>query len=868
MFHTHLLKNKNKTYLFSVKGESKMLKNFVANNPKILVNKTKAYTAALILTLTIAALITSIPAANAENVPTYAFLSVAPNPVGVNQQVTIQMWLDKIDPTASGPQGSRFEGLKVTITKPNGDQETKGPFTLDPASFAYTLYTPDQIGTYNLELNFPGQQISGIGGIIPMPINDYYEPDSFITTLTVQENPITAIPQTPLPTDYWTRPIDAQNQEWYTISGNWLGVGPTTFGNTLYNMSGNYNPYSMAPNSAHIVWTKPISFGGLIGGEFGGSAASNYYTGKSYEPKFTPPVIINGVLYYNEALPPKNGYYAVDLRTGETLWHHESYGPITEVGAVGLLGTAAYAGLTCGQIFNYHSPNEVGARAYLWFAGSAGPAGGGFGGSPFWYMYEAETGDLILEIDNATVGGQRVEGPTGELLYYYIGTNWLALWNSTKAIGTGTQSSTGLWTWRPAVGAKIDWKDGLQWNVTVPAVPGQAITSIGDGIILATTGSQFLPFDWQMEVAYDMWTGEQLWIQNRTTPTGATNFGMMGRIADDVYTQFDKGAMQWRGFSATTGEQIWGPTEPLENALGSQSQSGTSAYGTLYWRCMDGIHALDLQTGQRLWNFYPDSTGTEYPGFATYPLLAGEITIADEKIFVPTGNSHGDPLFRGCKLYAVDAMSGEQVWSIDGFFLGTMPIADGYLVGQNGYDNQLYCFGKGQTAITVTSSPKISTSGSSVLIEGTITDQSPGAEDTPAIADEYMSQWMEYLYMQQPCPMMVNGVKVKLETLDPNGNFYEIGTVTSDASGMFKLMWEPPVPGEYTIIATFEGSESYYRSYAETAIGVGPAVTPSGTIEPEPTQGFALTTTELAIIAVVIIAVVGVVAFWALRKRK
>jgi hypothetical protein len=200
--------------------------------------------------------------------------------------------------------------------------------------------------------------------------------------------------------------------------------------------------------------------------------------------------------------------------------------------------------------------------------------------------------------------------------------------------------------------------------------------------------------------------------------------------------------------------------------------------------------------------------------------------------------------------------------------LGTLPIADGYLIGQNGYDNQIYCFGKGQTAITVTSSPKISTSGSSVLIEGTITDQTPGAEGTPAIADEYMSQWMEYLYMQQPCPMMVNGVKVKLETLDPNGNFYEIGTVTSDASGMFKLMWEPPVPGEYTIIATFEGSESYYRSYAETAIGVGPAVTPSGTIEPEPTQGFALTTTELAIIAVVIIAVVGVVAFWALRKRK
>jgi hypothetical protein len=831
----------------------------------------KIYTIALILVLTLVSFSSILPTVNASNIPTYAFLSVAPNPVGVNQQVTIQMWLDKIDPTASGPQGSRFEGLEVTITKPNGDQEIKGPFTLDPASFAYTLFTPDQIGTYNLVLNFPGQQISGIGGIIPIPIDNYYEPDSFTTTLTVQENQITATPQTPLPTDYWTRPIDAQNQEWYTISGNWLGVGPTTFGNTLYNMTGNYNPYSKAPNSAHIVWTKPISFGGLIGGEFGGTSASNYYTGKSYEPKFTPPVIINGVLYYNEALPPKNGYFAVDLRTGETLWHHDSYGPITEVGAVGLLGTAAYAGITCGQIFNYHSPNEVGARAYLWFAGSAGPAVGGFGGSPYWYMYDAEEGDLILEIDNVTIGGQRVEGPNGELLYYYIGTDWLAMWNSTKAIGTGTQASTGLWTWRPDVGSKIDWKDGLQWNVTVPAVPGQAIVSIGDNIILATTGNQFLPFDWQFEIGYDMWTGQQLWIENRTTPAGSTSFGMMGRISDGVYTQYDKGALQFRGFSVTTGEQIWGPTEPLENALASQSQSPTPAYGILYHRCMDGIHAVDLQTGQILWNFYPDSTGTEYPGFATYPLLAGEITIADQKIFVPTGNSHGDPLFRGCKLYSVDATSGEEVWSISGFFMGTLPVADGYLIGHNGYDNQIYCFGKGLTATTVSASPKISTSGASVLIEGSITDQSPGAEGTPAIADEYMSDWMEYLYMQQPCPMMVNGVTVKLETLDPNGNFYEIGTVTSDSSGMYKLMWEPPVPGEYTIIATFEGSESYFSSYSETAIGVEEATSPGGPIEPEPTEPSEapLITTEMAIIlAAVIVAVALIAGFFILRKRK
>jgi outer membrane protein assembly factor BamB len=248
--------------------------------------------------------------------------------------------------------------------------------------------------------------------------------------------------------------------------------------------------------------------------------------------------------------------------------------------------------------------------------------------------------------------------------------------------------------------------------------------------------------------------------------------------------------------------------------------------------------------------------------------LGSDMTIADEKVFVGTGNSHGDPLFRGAKLYAIDAMTGDEVWSINAFIQNTMPIADGYLIAFNGYDNQIYCFGKGQTAITVDAPLTAVPLGSSVVIRGTITDQSTGVRGTPAIADEDMTEWMEYLHMQKPMPMNAKGVEVKLEALDPNFNFYEIGTVTSDASGMYKLMWEPPVPGEYTIIATFEGSDSYWSSYSETAIGVTEAPSPGGPIEPEPTEGFALGTTELAIIAIVIIAVVALVAFWARRKRR
>jgi hypothetical protein len=245
------------------------------------------------------------------------------------------------------------------------------------------------------------------------------------------------------------------------------------------------------------------------------------------------------------------------------------------------------------------------------------------------------------------------------------------------------------------------------------------------------------------------------------------------------------------------------------------------------------------------------------------------------------------------------------VWNISGMYTGGRnglgAIADGYLVTSNVYDNRIYCFGKGKTAITVEAPLTAISLGSSVLFRGTVTDQSPGAEGTPAIADEYMTEWMEYLYMQQVCPDSVEGVEVVLETLDPNNNFYEIGRATSDASGFYSLMWEPPVPGKYTIIATFEGSESYWRSYTETAIGVVDAPSPAQPIEPEPvapasaqpepttpapaepepatpepteynpigaTETTMITNEAAIITAVAVACVIGIVAIWALRKRK
>ncbi len=49
-------------------------------------------------------------------------------------------------------------------------------------------------------------------------------------------------------------------------------------------------------------------------------------------------------------------------------------------------------------------------------------------------------------------------------------------------------------------------------------------------------------------------------------------------------------------------------------------------------------------------------------------------------------------------------------------------LADGLLVTHNAMDNQIYAFGKGHSAITVNASPKVTTQGSSVMIEGTVLD--------------------------------------------------------------------------------------------------------------------------------------------------
>ncbi len=206
--------------------------------------------------------------------------------------------------------------------------------------------------------------------------------------------------------------------------------------------------------------------------------------------------------------------------------------------------------------------------------------------------------------------------------------------------------------------------------------------------------------------------------------------------------------------------------------------------------------------------------------------------------------------------------NGELVWKILAFDV-TNPAATAYgvMTTLNAYDNQIYAYSKGPSALTVDAPMSSFELGKSVVIRGTITDISAGTKQdaqaanfpngVPCVSDESMSPWMEYVYMQQPKPTNATGVQVKLAVVDANGNYRAIGTTTSDTNGVFSYTWTPDIEGTYNVIAAFDGTESYWPSSAETSFVVDPTA---------PTPSTATVTTQAPIEMYIIGAVIAIIA--------
>ncbi|MEM4244489.1 MAG: hypothetical protein QXP44_06820, partial [Candidatus Bathyarchaeia archaeon] len=288
--------------------------------------------------------------------------------------------------------------------------------------------------------------------------------------------------------------------------------------------------------------------------------------------------------------------------------------------------------------------------------------------------------------------------------------------------------------------------------------------------------------------------------------------------------------------------------------------------------------AYDDQTGKTLWTY---ELSDEYSEPVTGNNWWGWITlISDGKVYVTTvEHSAEQPLPRGGPYICLDAETGDVIWRVNGMFRGTRwggnsVIGDSIIATMDTYDQRIYAIGKGPTAVTVAAPDTEVALGKAVLVKGTVTDISPGTQDTaiklrfpngvPAVADESMSEWMLYVYKQFEKPADVKGVEVIIEVLDPNGNYYEVARTTSDSNGFFSATFTPPVPGKYTVIAKFAGSKAYYGSSAETALIVGEA--PAATAEATPAPQ-APVETYFAISTVAIIAAIAIVGILILRKR-
>ncbi len=292
------------------------------------------------------------------------------------------------------------------------------------------------------------------------------------------------------------------------------------------------------------------------------------------------------------------------------------------------------------------------------------------------------------------------------------------------------------------------------------------------------------------------------------------------------------------------------------------------------------VRAFDAKTGDFLWNWTAPIVGLDETPYQYSPLSYGFLTGDGQLYLYSVEHSVNNPIRRDAQIWDLNVSSGQLVWMLTCWPSVAPIVADQKLVVVDNHDNQLYCFGKGPSATTVSAPQVLPSLGSSVMLTGTVTDQSPsGRRDindrldvalkgTPAIADSSMDAWMEYMFHQRPMPTDATGVPVSLDSIDPNGNFVHIGDTTSDATGNYGFKFTPDVPGTYQVIATFAGSNSYGPSYATTYLGVGEAPTSTAQATSQPQQSIADVYFVPAIAGLFIfVAVIGAAIMLMLRKR-
>jgi len=475
-----------------------------------------------------------------------------------------------------------------------------------------------------------------------------------------------------------------------------------------------------------------------------------------------------------------------------------------------------------------------------------------------------------------------VWGSRGEIysLQYDLEAGWMCLWNSSRVV-----SDQG--SWRPHGNTyNCTWdaprNGGWEWNVTIPSgLPGRIQDYVIGDRAIGSDVTQEKVSVWGISLKEGQ-EGQLLFKKTWNAPSdwllgNQTVNWQLTSLEDNVGIVRSKEKFCYWGFSLENGDYLWGPSEPEQylHYLGART---LSAYGNLYSAYMSGIiYCYDIQTGETKWTVSALDPCNEILWSSSFPMNP-QFT-ADGKLYLVYGeHSPNIPLPRGGFWLCLNATTGEEMWRLNGmYYYRTYTLmGDGIIAYHNSFDQQIYAIGKGASATTATIEDDVVTLGDTVLVKGKVTDISPGTQKyertvrfphgVPAVSEESMTAWMEYVYMQFPRPTNATGVEVVIEVLDPNGNYYEVGRTTSDSSGLYSVDFIPPVPGKYTVVAKFAGHRGYYGSFDETAIKVEEA--PVATAAPTPTPAPMTDTYVLGLGAGAIIAIVAVGLLLILMFRK
>ncbi|MGD6851212.1 MAG: PQQ-binding-like beta-propeller repeat protein [Candidatus Bathyarchaeia archaeon] len=854
-------------------------------------------------------------------IPTYAYINVAPNPIGVGQTVNVNYFLATVLEDSTGPIN-----MTVIITDPDGNVETRSNLVGDTTGGSFFNFVPDQAGNWTFQHKYGGQITAGGGMFGPGYSGLHQMPsESKVFTLVVQEEPIvqTAWPLTPLPTTYWETPVSAQNvQHWYKIMGPWLGLGGITFSDTgAYNASSLCNPYTPSVYSGHILWTKTWGAGGVVGGDAGGTEdTGNYWSTRQYWPQYAP-VIMNGRMYstyYPETTGYSAGIVCTDLYSGQTLW---------------TLNTTSE--LRCGMMTQWKTANMYGVIGpYIITTGTLPAAETGgikyntAPGTTQYNMYSAETGQYVLSIVNGSGLTMKADA-NGNLIGYYLDSIPGTKFTYGPAAGFGGQPVTGnytvesatqpylacfnlsmalgnAWGWAPSANTAIDFKYGIMWAKPIPTEingapisPTLSIDAInpltGDAVILTAgyvhmQGGGDEQSGWLILASMDDTTGNVVMCKNFTyaggyksllpfTRTTSCNIDGIRTITNLVNDEVD-------AINMRTGEKVWSAT--LKSGSGDTDIYNTFGYkaagvnGLFFVFGLGGdIWAYDGKTGTELW--YTNTTkligdpGIETP-YDIWPLwVFSPQAYTTDMAYLGIGHEYNPPLFHGAQLLAINLTDGSLVWSELGTYVRSIAIANGVLLSQNAYDNQIYAFAKGPSHVTVTAPSVGVTTATPIRITGTVTDISAGVTQSevaknypnglPCVSDESQSKFMEHVYQDQPMPMDVTGVEITLAVIDGNGNYREIGTTTSNPDGTFGYTWTPDISGDFILYASFAGSESYWPASSSTSFYSSDAATPAPTAVMSQPVDNTMTIVGVGVAIIVVVIIVGAVILMTLKKR-